>query len=368
MKHAKKLAALFLALAMIFSLAACGKSGDSEKDSDSNADGTYSNLLVGLILPTGGLGDNSVADGCYNGIRLAQEKLGFKFDYSEPQNEQDREAILTDYCDSGDYDLIITVGDEALDIVRSVQPSYPEQKFLAYNPQDSIDNTIAEYFSKTDMGFMAGAFIALMEPYGELTIGGKSYTWEPSNKMGLIVGGEFPSTVAVLAGAAAGAKYINPDMTYTYGIVGSWTDQAKNKELALSMYNEGCNFVFHNSGGGSAGVIAAAESANRFVIGYDLNQNAQSTMVPASSYKNHEDVILRVMTEFCENNGELAWGTSETNDCSNNGVIFAYSDDAGIPDEVKTAMENIRTKLANKELKVPSTWDEVETFTDTYTK
>ena len=366
MKPMKRLFSLLLAFAMLLSLAACGNKSDPEVDRPEESNGTYTDVLVGLILPLGGLGDNSVADGCYNGVKLAQQALGFDFDYSEPQNEQDREAILVDYCDAQEYDLIITVGDESLELVKNIQPSYPNQKFLVYNPQDSVENTIAEYFNKTDMGFMAGAFMALMEPYGELTVGGQTYTWDPSGKVGLIVGGEYPSTVAVLTSAAAGAKYVNPDMDYMYGIVGGWTDQAKNKELALSMYNEGCSFIFHNSGAGSAGLISAAEEVSKFVVGYDVNQNAQSTMVIASSYKNHEDVILRVMTEFCEKNGELAWGTSETNDCSNNGVIFSFSNDADIPGEVKTAMDAIRAKLAAKEITVPTTWDEVDSFNEIF--
>ncbi len=370
MKKVKKLFVAVLTLAMLFSMAACGGTADeTEEGANSGREetsGSYADVLIGVILPLGGLGDNSVADGCYNGILLAQEALGFEFDYSEPQNEQDRETVLIDYCDAEEYDLIITVGDESLELVKNIQPSYPDQKFLLYNPQDSIENSIAEYFSKTDMGFMAGVFIALMEPYGELTVAGETYTWEPSEKMGLIVGGEYPSTVSVLTSAAAGAKYINPNMEYMYGIVGGWTDQAKNKELALSMYNEGCSFIFHNSGAGSSGLISAAEEIGKFVIGYDMNQNAQSVMVPASSYKNHEDVILRVLTEFCENDGELAWGTSETNSCANDGVIFSYREDAEIPEEVRATMEEIKTKLANEEIDVPETWEEVESFAEVY--
>lgn len=366
MKHMKKLIPLLLAFAMFLSLTACGNKSDSKADQAEDGNGEYADVLIGLILPLGGLGDNSVGDGCYNGVKLAQEELGFEFDYSEPQNEQDREAVLVDYCDAQEYDLIITVGDESLELVKNIQPNYPDQKFLVYNPQDSVDNTIAEYFSKTDMGFMAGAFMALMEPYGELTINGKTYTWEPSNKVGLIVGGEYPSTVSALTSAAAGAKYVNPDMDYMYGIVGSWTDQAKNKELALSMYNEGCSFIFHNSGAGSAGLISAAEEAGKFVVGYDVDQTTQSETVVASACKNHEDVILRVMTEFCEKDGDLAWGTSEINDCANGGVIFTYREDADIPEEVKTAIDEIRTKLEEKEITVPTTWDEVDSFNDVF--
>ena len=326
----------------------------------------YDDIRIGVILPIGGRGDNSLGDGVYNGVSAAAEKLGFQFDYSEPVNEQDREALILEYSESGEYDLVIAAGSEVLTIVEENQSTYPDQKYLIYDVKGAIPNTMTEWFNKAELGFIAGVFMAAMDPYGEVQISGATQTWTPSGKFGLIIGGEYPSTITTLTGAAAGIKYINPDNDYMYGIVGNWSDQAKNKELALSMYAAGCNFVFHNSGGGSAGVLNAAIESNRFMIGYDANQNIMSaTNILASSHKNHVDVFVRVLTEFCEN-GTLNWGGDEENNYSNSGAAFTINDGVVIPDAVTKILDDVRTKLANGEIVIPSTWEEVDVFSDTY--
>lgn len=323
----------------------------------------YSNIQIGVILPIGGLGDNAIADGSYAGITAAQEKLGFEFDYSEPVSEQDREAMILEYTESEEYDLIIAIGTEVTSIIESIQPDYPDQKYLIHDTSGEIENTACEYFSKQELGFVAGCFMALMDAQGEMTINGETVTWEPSGKIGLVIGAEYPTTIPPMTGAAAGAKYINPDSDYMYGIVGNWTDQAKNKEISLSMYDEGCNFILHNSGAGSAGVLSAAAERSRFMIGYDSNGlYSDNPNVPAFSDKNNIDVMVRVLTAFCEDPDSLPWGSGEENNFSNSGTAFYYNDTAEIPQDIQDTMNAVIEKLGNGEIEIPSTWEEVEAF------
>lgn len=368
----RKYLALALASIMMFSLVACGssKSGDSDDSIDagsSETTGVYGEITIGLILPIGGLGDNAIADGSYNGVKKASKQLGFEVDYSEPVSEQDREAMIIEYSESGDYDLIIAVGAEVASIVESLQPNYPDQKYLVHDASGEIENTVCEYFSKEELGFVAGCFMELMDSYGELTIGGKTVTWEPSNKVGLVVGAEYPTTIPPMSGGAAGAKYINGDSDYMYGIVGNWTDQAKNKEIALSMYDEGCHFILHNSGAGSAGILAAAQERGLFMIGYDSNGlYAENPNVPAFSDKNNVDTMVRVLTAFCEDPNSLPWGSSEENNFSNGGTAFYYNETAEIPQEVKDTMDAVIEKLSSGEIEIPTTWEDVEAFSFHY--
>ncbi len=325
-------------------------------------------VRVGVVLPIGGRGDNSLGDGTYDGVLAAQQVLDFEFDYSEPTSEQDREAMLLEYADSEEYDLIIAAGSEMLTLVQAIGEQYPDQKFLVYDISGNLENAVTEWYNKAEMGFMAGVFMALMDPYGEVEVNGENYTWTPSGKFGLIIGGEYPSTVTAMTGAAAGMKYIDPNNEYMYGIVGNWTDQAKNKELAASMYSEGCNFVFHNAGGASAGIVSAATEAGRFMIGYDANQNHMSaTNILASSHKAHTNVMTRVLTQFIET-GELPWGEAEENSYANDGIAFTLNDGVVIPEEVSAVIADVQNKIMNNEIDVPETWDEVAAFTEVYSK
>ena len=52
----------------------------------------------------------------------------------------------------------------------------------------------------------------------------------------------------------------------------SFSDAAKGKAIANSMYSDGCDIVFHAAGGVGTGVIEAAKDANKLAIGVDRDQ------------------------------------------------------------------------------------------------
>jgi basic membrane protein A and related proteins len=327
-------------------------------------------MKFGLITPVGGLGDNAIGDATYNGFNEAMAKLGFTFDYSEPMSQTDIESMILDYSKTGKYNLIFLAGNDGLDPVNAVGPDYPDQKFIVYDVKaDGNNQYISEYFAKNQIGFVAGVLAALMEQKGSVTIAGKTTTFTPTGKIGLVMGVEYPSTVPALTGAAAGIKYINPAYEYLYGIVGDWKDQIKNKEVALSMYDQGAHFIFQNAGGGALGIVAAAKERGQFFIGYDTDQtNWDPTLVIGSSRKQNSAVILRVLTQFCENGGQLAWGTSEENNASNGGIGFNYNPDLTVPADVATTIDTVIAALKDGTIVAPNTWDEVKTFTAVFGK
>ncbi len=325
-------------------------------------------MKFGLITPIGGLGDNAIGDATYQGFVEAQEKLGFEFDYSEPMSATDYESMIIDYSKTGNYNLILLAGNDGLDPVNAVGPDYPDQKFVVYDIQAEGNNQyISEYFAKNEIGFVAGVLAALMEEKGEVTIAGKTTTFTPTGKIGLVMGIEAPSTVPALTGAAAGIKYVKPDYEYLYGIVGDWKDQVKNKEVALSMYDQGVHFIFQNAGGGALGIVAAAKERGQFFIGYDTDQTSwDPSLVIGSSRKQNSAVILRVLTQYCESGGNLAWGTSEINSASNGGVGFNYNPDLAVPEDVATTIDAVIAALKAGTIKAPNTWEEVDAFNDVY--
>lgn len=133
----KRVGTILLALSMFAGMTACGGSGSSDSSAASSpaemvqssepASADYSDVNIGVIFPIGGLGDNSAADDAYKGLINAQQKLGFNFDYSEPVTEQDREAMILEYSEAEEYDLIVAISSETLNIVKSIQPDYPDQ-------------------------------------------------------------------------------------------------------------------------------------------------------------------------------------------------------------------------------------------------
>jgi basic membrane protein A and related proteins len=325
-------------------------------------------MKFGLITPIGGLGDGAIGDATYDGFNEAKKALGFTFDYSEPMSSPDYESMIIDYAKTGKYNLIFLAGNDGLDPVNTVGPDYPNQKFIVYDIQaEGNDQYISEYFAKNEIGFVAGVLSAMMEKNGEVTIAGKTTKFTPTGKVGLIMGQEYPSTVPALTGAAAGIKYIDPSYSYLYSIVGDWKDQVKNKEAALSMYDQGAHFIFQNAGGGALGIVKAAQERGQFFIGYDTDQTKwDPTLVIGSSRKQNSAVILRVLTQYCKSGGKLAWGTSEVNNAANGGIGFNYNPDLTVPANVKTTIDKVIAGLKDGTIHAPNTWDEVKAYKEVY--
>lgn len=145
-RNLKKLLAMALSATMVLSVAACSSSKKEEPADKGQTEesGTKSDIKIGLITTIGGLGDSSIGDEGYNGVKNASEVLGFEFDYSEPMTSQDLEALIIEYSESGEYDLIVTLGNESLEPVQSEQANYPDQKYLVYDIEAEHENVITE--------------------------------------------------------------------------------------------------------------------------------------------------------------------------------------------------------------------------------
>lgn len=373
-QKAKRMFVLLLSIILLFGLVACEPKAPSQTEeggptSSTKPDTTSGESLIGsgkkvaMISGFGGFGDGAINDTVLNGLKKAQELLGFDFNYSEALTPVDYEQLLSEYADSKEYDIIFLCSADGIDPVNALGPDYPDQKFVLYDVQvEGNPQLISQYFAKDEMGFIAGVLAALMDAEGSVTIDGIKTEYSPSGKIGLVVGVEIPSAVPVLIGAAAGIKYVRPDYEWLYGIAGSWSDNTKNKELALSMYDSGANFVFHNAGGGAMGIVAAAREQDRFMIGYDSDQTVwDPARVIGSTRKQSEGAIVRVMTQYFET-GELAWGTAEENNASNDGVFFQYNVGFEVPSHVSEILESVIMDLKEGKISIPSSWEEVEEF------
>lgn len=353
----KKLVVLFLfSVAVVMSVFAGGSSEDATKADDG---------VIRVGLCTTQLGDNSIADQLFNGIKAAQEKHGFILDYTEC-SQSDMSAVMQDYTASEEYDLIVLLSYHAMDAAIAMNDEYPDQKYLIYDVAvPGYENIVSESFAKNELGFVAGVFAALMDAEGSITINGETKNFNPSSRFGAMIGVELTSTVGAITGFYAGVNYINPDAEVQYVTVGSWTDQAAARELANTLYSNGANIIFHNAGGAFRGAVEAARTLDKFAIGYDANQNdLDRTHMIASSHKLNSDVVVRFFDDFCA--GIWHGGEDIVNGFSNAGAALTYQDGLEVPDNVDSIVKDVISKISRGEIVPPNTWEELELFNLTY--
>ncbi|MGQ9804467.1 MAG: BMP family lipoprotein [Chlorobiales bacterium] len=304
----------------------------------------------GLVFDVGGRGDKSFNDAAFRGVDMAKERLGIDYEYIEPGEGADREAALRQLSSQSDIAVIIGAGFIFTDDIYAVAKEYPHKKYVCIDY--SIDTTkpipenlAAITFREEEGSFLVGALAAMVSKTGII---------------GFVGGMDSPLIRKFQKGYENGAKYVRPDVKVVTGYAGltgeGFKNPAKGKELALSQYNQNADVIYHASGITGLGVFEAAREKGRFVIGVDMNQESEArspdgkTLVLTSMVKVVDEVVLNEITNV--KNGTFKGGHKVLG-LAEKGVDYIYNDVNRhlIPDSVRAAIEELRSKLIKGEIK-----------------
>lgn len=320
--------------------------GASRSDS---ADG----LDVGIVFDVGGRGDKSFNDGAYLGGMRAAKDLGARITYIEPGEGSDREAGLRLLAAEG-MDLVIGVGFIFTDDVNVLAREYPGVKFADVDYAVSFDSTGAPIplapnlkalkFREEEGSFLVGALAALV---------GKS------KKVGFVGGMDIALIHKFEAGYRAGVKHVCPDCEVLVGYAGvtpeAFRNPGRGKEMALAMYNQGANIIFHASGSTGLGVFEAARTTGKLAIGVDADQfNEAPGFVLTSMVKGIDESVFQAIKSVKE--GTFTGGVQQFG-LAEKGVGYVYDDNNRklIPDEVRARLDALTQEIIAGRIKVPST-------------
>jgi basic membrane protein A len=291
MKFAKKLTALFLSLAMVLALTACGGStSDTSSTADSSSDAaadTAATSDTGLkicIITTSGIDDGSFNQNCYEGIQafLADHPDCTVTDIKEPDYN---ELVPTVERMVGDYDAFVLPGFNFAGI-GDVAAANPDTYFLVVDStitdgegnDVTLDNVYTMTFSEQESGFFAGVAAAM-----ETT----------TNKVAVINGMAYPSNVNYEYGFMSGVNYANAhygtsaeyvELASYAGVdvtganvggnyIGDFADEATGKVVGEALIAAGCDVLFVAAGNAGNGAFTAAKEADGvWLIGCDVDQ------------------------------------------------------------------------------------------------
>ena len=244
---------------------------------------------VGIVLSTGGLGDLSFNDAAYRGLQRAEEELGISFDYIEPADPSEDQTALRRFASRG-YDLVIGVGFQMSDSLRTVAGEYPDTKFAHVDQffEDIPENIVSLNFAEWEGSFLAGALAALTSETGNV---------------GFVGGVDFALIHRFEGGFYQGARYINPDIEIQSRYADDFGDPARGREIALGMIDDGADVIYHAAGGTGSGVFQAAEEEDIYAIGVDSNQNyVQPGHVIASMLKKVDNAVYDTVQSVVNDN------------------------------------------------------------------
>lgn len=352
---------LSLALTMLFMvglLAGCGSANEKSKGADGNDNSKKSEQKYALITGTGGLGDQSFNDLTYQGMQKAEKELGITFDYVEPKEVADYETQQRAMAESGKYSLIVCVGFDQVDALTKVAADFPDQKFAIIDSTVDAPNVVSYVSEEQEGSFLVGAMAGLMKKeVKDPKLSGKNVT-------GVVGALDIPLIRKFVAGYMAGVKYVNPDMEVIYDYAGGFSDPTTAKEIAVNMNQKGADIIYHAAGGSGLGVFEAAKQKNFMAIGVNSNQNS---IAPDNIFAS---MLKRVDTAAYDAVKSVQDGTFKSGvkslGLAQDGVGYTVEgSNIKVPDDIIKKVDELKTKIINGEIKVPTDIPEVDAFLKT---
>lgn len=319
-------------------------------------------VQVGLIFDIGGRGDQSFNDSAAAGMERAADELGVTFTEASPNDDgSNRAELLQLAADSSD--VVIGVGFLFETDAAAVGVENPDVHFAVVDAamlsftSDPIapyaDNIAGLVFAEHQGSFLVGAAAALKSTTG--TIG---FIGGVSGVGGLIEKFE--------AGFIAGAQAANPDIEVISEYISAAPDFAgfnapdRAKDIALAMYEQGADIVYHAAGGSGAGLFEAAKEhsdasgSKVWAIGVDSDQyntadEAVREFILTSMLKRVDVSVFEVIKAHID--GTFTAGPT-VYDLSVDGV--GYSTTGGFVDDIVDQLEDFKAQIVSGDIEVPS--------------
>ena len=219
---------------------------------------------IGLVTSEGGIEDESFNQSAWEGLQRSAGSYNCEITYIESLKPEEFKRNL-DGILSDDMDLVWGIGYSCAQDMLDAAAEHPDVSFalLDNSYAETPSNMTGVVFKGQEPAFLAG-FVA-----GSVTA---------TDKIGF-VGGEQNEVIDQFRyGFQGGVEYaaarLNKQIEVYAEYAGSFSDEAKGRELADKLYEEdGCDIVFHAAGGTGKGVIDSAVAHDLYVIGIDKDQS-----------------------------------------------------------------------------------------------
>lgn len=308
----KRILAVLLALAMVFSLAACG--GKTEEPATGEGGDTTPAYSVAMITDYGDITDESFNQATYEECKAFSEANGLKFNYYKPAGDSTAERVaMIDAAVADGFNVIVCPGYAFGEALGQCSVAYPDVKFIALDVSagdlgEAIaanvpENLFSAVYQEELCGYMAG--------YAAVALGYKH--------LGYLGGMAVPSVVRFGNGYVQGADQAAADLgltdvvlEYVYG--NQFFGDADITSYTDTWYQTmGVEVVFACGGGIWTSAAESAAKVGGKVIGVDVDQAATidaygEGMTVTSAMKGLKATVNTLLTELVINDNWAAYG------------------------------------------------------------
>ena len=344
----KKIVGLGLAAVATLALGACSRSNSSSSSSDSS-------VKAAIITDTGGVDDKSFNQSAWEGLQAwgKENDLTKDTDYTYFQSDSESDyATNLDSAVSNGYNLIFAIGYNLHDAVEEAAPENKDVNYVivddTVSDQDNVESVL---FADNEGAYLAGIAAAMQTK---------------TKHVGFVGGVESDTITRFETGFKAGVASVDSSIKVDVQYVGSYSDSAKGKTVAATMYAGGADVIYHAAGGSGTGVFSQAKEINekltadsdQKVIGVDRDQseegdytssdNVDSNFVLTSTIKEVGQVVQDISNKQLK--GEKFNGnTTKTYGLADGGVDVVTDN---LSDSIKEALETAKQKIIDGEITV----------------
>jgi basic membrane protein A len=228
------------------------------------------------------------------GVKKAGKEFGVDVKTVESTDasaiEQNLRAAVAD-----NYDLIITSSFESEDALKKVAAENPKKSFAIIDTVVDLPNVRSVVFREHEAAYLLGAAAGLATK---------------KNVVGMVAAVDIPLIKKYTVGFQEGLKSTNPNAKFIVNYVGSFTDPAKAKELALTQFSQGADFIAAASAVGDLGVFEAAKEKGFYTSGQDIDRTVTDPEhIVLSQLKGTDSVAYQTVKDFV--NGTFKFGAMD---------------------------------------------------------
>jgi basic membrane protein A and related proteins len=304
---------------------------------------------VSILFDLAGRGDKSFNDSAAVGLDKAKKEFGY-IATEDTRTGSDAAQLLKKASGDGTSGLVIGVGFIFGDEMLISAKANPNVHYAIVDSVVDAPNVSGLVFKANEGSYLVGAAAALKSKTG---------------KIGFIGGVDIPLIQDFFVGFEAGAKAAKADIKIDAkyitpaGDFSGFSDPAKAKVIALKMYEDGSDIIYHAAGGSGDGMFGAAKEFSAkgkkvWGIGVDsdqaLTQAADLQPFVLTSMVKHVDVaVYQTMKDHA---GGAFKGGARVFSAKDGGVDYATT--GGNIDDIKAKLEAYKADIGSGKITVPS--------------
>lgn len=329
----KKLTAIILTVAMLFSVAltGCGKTAPSENAPQESQETSKTEKDPNRVIKIGFVFSNIISTDAWaqtsENARLYLEDHCENVETYKVENiagGADCERVMREYINDG-CELIVGTSFDYLDYMLGLAEEYPDVCFINGSGYETADN-MSVYIAKLEQGrYMTGLMAGMMTK---------------ANKIGYVSSIPFPDPIKQLNGFAAGVMEVNPDAQIVTLWSNSFNDPTTDAVCANTLIDQGCDLICIDLS--SSAVAQVCESRGVKFIGssVDMREFAPTQQLTANCWTWGPWMAEQV--EAVRNGTfEGKWNELDINDGAIS--LAEFSDD--VPQEVRDVVADAEQRL-----------------------